>query len=387
MFKLVKILSEATLSWFGMVKHFKCFLKVCGFLIAWIVFLPVTCYASDTWGPYRGATASAKLSERDFAEYAKTGGNLLRISFDEMPLMDKTPPYALNKAAFEKLDVILDWGCKYGIDIVVDPHTTPGTRNTTNTRADDDLWKSYSYHEHLISLWSTLANRLRNRGSVVAGYDLLNEPASPKGFPRNGPADWNELAEKLITAIREHDKVHWIIIEPPIGRSANHKLIERPDGMAYLAPPSSYRLLYSPHIYIPRSFTHQGVLFEKSVEYPGKIDGEYWDINRLEQGLAAVIEYQKKYNVPIYIGEFSASRYAGESGRRYVSDLIKIFEKHGWSWSYHAWRRATVWDSENPSSEKTHQMRTESAPMIAVLRGAYLKNPPLKQNQVICGVR
>jgi hypothetical protein len=80
------------------------------------------------------------------------------------------------------------------------------------------------------------------------------------------------------------------------------------------------------------------------------IDGKNWDKTALEQALLPAIEFQKRYNVHIYIGEFSAIRWApGGSAARYLSDAIDIFEAHGWDWTYHAFREWNGWSVEHGS--------------------------------------
>jgi hypothetical protein len=72
-----------------------------------------------------------------------------------------------------------------------------------------------------------------------------------------------------------------------------------------------------------------------SARYPGVIDGTQWDKAALEAALKPVVEFQQAYGVRIYIGEFSAIRWApDDSAHRYLADLIDIFERHGWDWSY-----------------------------------------------------
>jgi hypothetical protein len=82
--------------------------------------------------------------------------------------------------------------------------------------------------------------------------------------------------------------------------------------------------------------------------YPGVIEGKHWDKAELEAALAPVIEFQRAFGVPIYIGEFSAIRWApDDSAYRYLKDLIDIFEAHGWDWSYHAFREWSGWSVEH----------------------------------------
>lgn len=78
------------------------------------------------------------------------------------------------------------------------------------------------------------------------------------------------------------------------------------------------------------------------------IDGKPWDKAQLEKALQPVINFQNRFRVHIYIGEFSAIRWAPDhSACRYLSDLIDIFESQGWDWSYHAFREWSGWSVEH----------------------------------------
>ena len=138
-------------------------------------------------------------------------------------------------------------------------------------------------------------------------------------------------------------------------------------GMRLNIPVAVSNVVYSVHMYIPHAFTHQGVHQQgPSYRYPGLIDGKQWDKGQLEKALQPVITFQKRYGVHIYIGEFSAIRWAPEnSAYRYLSDLIDIFEAHGWDWSYHAFREWSGWSVEHgperqdtqPTSSPTDRQR------------------------------
>ena len=80
----------------------------------------------------------------------------------------------------------------------------------------------------------------------------------------------------------------------------------------------------------------------------------------LEAALQPVIDFQRAYGVHIYIGEFSAIRWApGDSAARYLSDLIDIFEAHGWDWSYHAFREWSGWSVEHGADPKDRKPAPE----------------------------
>jgi endoglucanase len=107
-------------------------------------------------------------------------------------------------------------------------------------------------------------------------------------------------------------------------------------------------------MYAPHEFTHQGVYGQgKEFIYPGLINGKQWDKAKLEQALQPVVDFQKKHGVHIYIGEFSAIRWAPDnSAYRYLKDVIDIYEANGWDWSYHAFREWSGWSVEHGTDKK-----------------------------------
>lgn len=347
-----------------------------GFLLLLTTCVAASSFASN-WGLYRGMTAQLNLTEQDIVDFAALGGNLLRVGFARQPLMRKDPPFDFDEDAFAKLDQILDWCEIHHIRVVIDPHTVPGTARNITTVPGDELWKDYRWHDLAIRLWSEIARREHHRGTVLAAYNLLNEPGVPTGFARSGPGSWNELELKLIAAVRQFDPDRPLIVEPPIGRPSRFAgLVNRLEGMKYLTPPSDPHLVYSPHMYLPREFTHQGVVnnLPMGVQYPGIINGVLWNKERLRQSLEPALTFQKKYNVPIYIGEFSAARWTGDSGVRYLRDLIDLFEEFGWSWTYHAWREAPVWDAEIAGTDEKDRLRTNDTPRLQLLREMFRRN-------------
>ena len=166
-------------------------------------------------GTYRSANVNARMSEEDIREFADWGGNLLRLNFAFCPLMKKTPPHELDEETLRYLDRVIDYCEKHHVYVLIDPHTTPGTVRNTTTLHTDQLWTDFVWHEQLIRLWDHLANRYADRGKVIAGYDLLNEPTIPNHGKEGTPADYNLLVRKLVAAIRKHDTTHTIVIEPP----------------------------------------------------------------------------------------------------------------------------------------------------------------------------
>ena len=55
------------------------------------------------------------------------------------------------------------------------------------------------------------------------------------------------------------------------------------------------------------------------------------------------LDFAKKYNVPLWVGEFSAGRNSGPEGYQAasVAERIRLFEENGISWTYWNYRETT----------------------------------------------
>ena len=326
---------------------------------------------------YRGFNVDAnKVSKNDIDDLAKSGANIVRVNFNNLPMVDSTPPYAINSASLDKLDLILDWCEKAKVRVIVDPHTYPGSNLDVTTMPDDPLWSDFTFHDRIVSFWDKLSRRYKNRGRVIWGYDLLNEPNVPDLAVKGGPADWNLLAAKIVFAIRAHDKSRYLIVEPMGKKLVSGIWVNNIDGLDHLELPKDSRLVVSPHMYLPFKFTHQGVFsyLNKSYSYPDVIDGVTWNKETLRKVLEPVVRFQRKNNVPILVGEFSAVRWLGDSGNNYLRDLIEIYEENGWGWMYHSFRAASVWDAEMSNDKADDETRHPITKRMEMLREYLSKN-------------
>lgn len=333
--------------------------------------------AFSNWGIYRGMTASAPLKESDVRDFSKLGGNLLRIDCHKIPLLEMSPPYQVNNASLEALDNIVGWAKKYHVKIIIDPHYVPGMQSRFTTSSSDELWRRKDLQDALVGLWGILAKRYSGMSETIVGYDLLNEPSMP-GISNvlRGAASWNNISARIIDKIRSIDSQMPIILEPAIGTDSVGRYYNRLQAISLLKTEGDSKTVVSPHMYLPVRFTHQGIFpgFSSGILYPGVVSGKFWDKDRLRTVLQPIRDLQVRTGVPIYIGEFSAAMDSGESGDRYLADLIGIFEEYGWSWSYHTWRGAAVWDAEASDAKVTSGDAQPTRSRLKILEDAFQKN-------------
>jgi len=267
----------------------------------------------------------------------------------------------------QKLDAALPWCEKYGMRVVLDLHSPFGGTPTASgyVGTDTGLFTNQIAQKKFVADWERLARRYHTN-SVIWGYDLANEPVEAE--VAEGCEDWQALATRAARAVRAVDARHAIIVEPtPWGG---------PEALENLEPIPVSGVVYSVHFYVPHKFTHQGVYGRApGLVYPGLIDGKLWDAAALRQALQPVRDWQRDHGVQIYLGEFSAIRWApDESAVRYLKDCIELFEEFGWDWSYHAFREWNGWSVEHGPDQADASVSPTPTSREQLLREWYGKN-------------
>lgn len=272
------------------------------------------------------------------------------------------------EGALRKLDAALPLCEKYGVRVVLDLHSPFGGTPTVSgyVGTDTGLFTNRVAQDKFVADWGRMARRYRD-SRVIWGYDLANEPVEEE--VAEGCDHWQVLATRAARAVRASDARHAIIVEPtPWGG---------PEALENLEPIPVPGVVYSVHMYVPHQFTHQGVHSSAApaVAYPGTIAGKAWDKAALRRVLQPVRDWQRDYGVQIYLGEFSAIRWApDDSAYRYLRDCIELFEEFRWDWSYHAFREWSGWSVEHgPEKADTAPSKTHTG-REKLLRDWYGKN-------------
>lgn len=261
---------------------------------------------------------------------------------------------------FQKLLQILNIADSLDIKIVITPISLPGARwvQSNNRVNDGRLWQNKKYQEQTCRFWKDLAQRLKNHPAVV-GYNIQNEPhpeifLNQNKYGRKGYSEWyksfkgtpgdlNLFYENVIMAIREADKETPIVVEP--GLYATDWAIE------YLEKFDDPYIIYSFHVYDPYRFTTWRInngKYSYGDKMPDEDTGDTIIVNKkfLEEAVQPVSDWASRNYVPanrIWAGEFGCSRRV-KGVVNYFSDLIDIFNKNQWHWSFYSYRE-DVWDS------------------------------------------
>lgn len=102
------------------------------------------------------------------------------------------------------------------------------------------------------------------------------------------------------------------------------------------------------------------------------------DTADLRSRIRPALDFAKKYNVPLWVGEFSAARNCGPEGYQAasVAERIKLFEENGISWTYWNYRETTGPDGMALVAQKRDGGGDfpVNAPLLKVLTDGWKRN-------------
>lgn len=318
--------------------------------------------------PLRGVMSPDKFRVGDLEVLSDWGANLIRWQFvrawgkrgtdRELAEYDHWISDKLNE-----LGTVLTAAEKNGLKVIVDLHSPPGGRRERAANSDLEMFYDRKYADYFVELWKRIATRFKGHPAIWA-YDLVNEPMQSR------PSEFGywELQQEAAKAIRAIDPERPIIVE------SNNWC--QPDAFNYLRPFPLKNIIYQVHVYNPGAYTHQMVHNNwgvaggtELVSYPGMISGTMYNRERLRKILQPVRDFQLRYGARIYVGEFSAVRWA-PGAAQYLKDCISIFEEYGWDWTYHAFREWSGWSVEHSDDPKiTTPVETDTARKKVLLDG------------------
>ena len=241
------------------------------------------------------------------------------------------------------------------------------------TQVSPEFWATPAHLDEVVDIAERLASHFKDRGRELGAYEFLNEPLVRNNGKQSSPEAWPVLMRRLVEAVRKHDPGRHIVVTPGYGGEASYyKKLEKP--LPY------DRIIYGAHVYNPHEFTHQGVGENpRGKRWPGHFGVEYWDKDRLRKLLLPLIEFRKKYKVPVLVGEFSAVRWA-EGGSQWLCDATSLFEENGFGWMYfafngwHGWspNYDAVYSSDDRTDFERHRVGDQSE-RWQVLRSIYAR--------------
>ena len=162
--------------------------------------------ANNFWELYR----ANYVAQADIDKIAEWGFNHIRVPFHYKQFYDSTGTE--TPIGYAIIDELITWCQPHNIYIILDMHCAPGAQNGGPISDSDGiarLWLEDSYKELTIQIWKEIATYYADH-TLIAGYDLINEPVLPSGVSLE---EFKQLYVDITEAIREVDNNHLIWIE------------------------------------------------------------------------------------------------------------------------------------------------------------------------------
>ncbi|MGK7395663.1 MAG: cellulase family glycosylhydrolase [Candidatus Cyclobacteriaceae bacterium M3_2C_046] len=247
-----------------------------------------------------------RFTKQDFINIKSLGCDVIRLPINLHYMTDGSPEYSIDPLFYEFMDQVVEWAEELEIHLILDNHTFDPAVDT-----------SPDVEPILIAVWSQLAAHYQDRSDFLY-YEILNEP--------HGITDqeWGSIQGKVISAIRQADQKHTIIV----GGAGWNSFY----NLQYLPHYQDDNLIYTFHFYDPFLFTHQGASWVNPslvplsgmpfpyqaeampglpAEHEGTwIENEYYNyhqkgtVEHLKELIDIAVAFREARNVPVFCGEF-----------------------------------------------------------------------------------
>jgi endoglucanase len=168
----------------------------------------------------QGADADPPSTYADQADYgriAAMGMNTVAFYFSSDQFEDQGAPGQYLESGFDWLDQHIAWAKASGIRLIPSLVNPPGSSQWTPVCDGNRLWDVQGYQDRTVALWQALAKRYADE-PAIAGYDLLVGPV-----PSTTAEQWQGLASRLVSAVRNVDRQHIVVIEATAGSACTYK--------------------------------------------------------------------------------------------------------------------------------------------------------------------
>lgn len=241
------------------------------------------------WQAYR----DNYVNRADIEKIAEWGFNSIRLPFHYRLFYDPDSGGFVQEG-FRRVDSLLSWCKPAGLFIILDMHCAPGGQNKDNISDSDGiearLWTDSNNRLLTCKIWKRIAETYRDEPQII-GYDLLNEPVLPNGYPNSFLRDFYV---QLRDTIRQVDTNHLLFIE------GNWYATD----FNQLTPPFDSKMAYSFH--------------------------KYWNPTSVGT-IQYLLDIRSQFNVPLWMGE------SGENSNHWFYSAVRLLEQQqvGWCWWTH----------------------------------------------------
>lgn len=289
------------------------------------------------------------IQESDIAYIKRLNVDHIRVPMDYSIIENEKGEEI--KEGYSYIDNCIIWCKKYNLNMILDLHKAPGYIFDDFENCND-FFTNKNIQDRFTNLWIKLAKRYGKYHDMLA-FELLNEvvDCAYKDV-------WNDIVERTIKAIREYAPTSWILV----GGTRFNSIV----SIKELRKPYDNKIVFNFHCYEPLIFTHQGAYWingmprDFRITYPKTLK-EYDDLSHQHlpiqnrgvldgkgeimcskdfflEFFKEAIEVSRKYDVPLYCGEYGVIDLADPEGTlNWYKDIHSAFETYNIGramWSY-----------------------------------------------------
>ncbi len=254
----------------------------------------------------------ALVTKEDIAQIAADKFNCVRVPIN-CRLFD-----GAGAPGWAMLDQLAEWCKEYNIYMIIDLHAAAGGQSMLPTADPEvpNLWKDKTKQEATVELWHRIAEHFKNN-TVVAGYDILNEPLI------DDSDKLIDLYKRIIKAIRSVDENHMLVVE-------GMKLASDFTAFSKALATSQDNIKAGADI---MPFTKP---LDRNMVYCFHMYTWFGDNRQKKLALYGRIAHEQK--VPMWVGEF------GENNYEMIDSTVKMLASEDYiaGSSFWTWKRATA---------------------------------------------
>ncbi len=283
--------------------------------------------------------------ESDFEAVSELGFNAIRFFLKWDDLYTDASCSVRKAAGWDWLQQNIEWAKDNDIYLILDFHCPYGGFGSTN-QGVWDIWTEEDARNAFLRAWTDIA-RFCAAETIVAGYDLMNEPS----LPEDGENLYRDLLTDAIEAIRVEDPYHLVIVEAAVGIDGIAESWLRPNWVTV----EEDNLMYSFHFYEPLGFTHVSPEGTAVMNYPS----DSFDREDMVAAIEDCIGEDFLMDYPIFLGEFGCLDWTPGSGsEEWIRDVYEICAEEGIHTALFAYRSFEVFEDKDDYSFAISRMYT-----------------------------
>jgi hypothetical protein len=317
----------------------------------------------------------------DFDALAGSGANLVVMSFPEFWTVGK--PWKRDAQMADVLGRQLDDARAAGLYVALAMRSGPGRSDFVFHREaqdtwfparliDDSVWREADAQAAWGAMCEDAAKLVQSR-SEIAGLNIMVEPEpNVGGLNREGGrlgawepdayaaqvseiSDWKRIAGNVARRVRALARELPILISPPsFGRT---------EFLSVMGAPPVSGVVWCVHDYEPREFTHHPEVAAGHAVFSEGGDHTFETrIDRVRTG-----------EVPVFLGEFGASRWAGGVDE-YYETRIAACEARGIGWAAFRWPTQDAAYEQSDDMFNVMMAGRDDRSALETLRPAWAKN-------------